>query len=311
MNIKKVCKTTLKMICDSDYRFYVTSCYGLHNKMKDKEFLEKKFKSVFHRKLDLENPQTLNEKLQWLKLYDRKSEYTKYVDKFLVRDHVKEILGEEYLIPLLGVWEKSEDIDFDQLPNQFVLKCNHNSGLGMYICKDKDSMDRNKIITDLNKGLKQDYYITAREWPYKNVPRRIIAEKYIVDESGYELKDYKFYCFNGKVKLVMINSDRMSNKSTKADYFDENYNHLDIKWGYDNAEMIPEKPEKFELMKSLAEKLAKNIPHVRIDFYQTPEGVYFGEMTFFDGSGFDAIEPIEWDYKLGSWIVLPSKKVVK
>ena len=217
------------------------------------------------------------------------------------------MIGEEHLIPLLGVWDNANDIDFDKLPDQFVLKCNHNSGTGMYICKNKNNMDCSRVISELKKGLKQDYYITAREWPYKNVPRKIIAEKYIVDESGYELKDYKFYCFNGMVKLVMINSDRMSDKSTKADYFDENYNHLDIKWGYENADKLPEKPEKFELMKALAEKLATNIPHVRVDFYQTPEAVYFGEMTFFDGSGFDRIEPIEWDYKLGSWINLPQK----
>ena len=307
MRAKKVCKSILKIICDSDYRFYIASCYGLCNRMEDREFLEKKFKAVFHRKLDLENPQTINEKLQWLKLYDRKPQYTQYVDKYLVREYVKETIGEEYLIPLLGVWDNADDIEFNKLPDQFVLKCNHNSGLGMYICKNKKTMDLKKVISELKKGLNQDYYITAREWPYKNVPRKIIAEKYIVDESGYELKDYKFYCFNGMVKLVMINSDRMSDKSTKADYFDENYNHLDLKWGYENADSIPKKPEKFELMKALAEKLATNIPHVRVDFYQTPEGVYFGEMTFYDGSGFDKIEPIEWDYKLGSWINLPQK----
>lgn len=311
MRAKKVCKSILKIVFDSDYRFYVTSCYGLHDKMEDKKFLEKKFKSAFHRELDLDDPQTFNEKLQWLKLYDRDSRYTQYVDKYLVREYVKEMIGEEYLIPLLGVWNAADDIDFDKLPDQFVLKCNHNSGLGMYICKNKKIMDYTKVISELKKGLKQDYYLTAREWPYKNVPRKIIAEKYIVDESGYELKDYKFYCFNGKVKLVMINSDRMTDKKTKANYFDENYQPLDFEWGYENADVIPEKPEKFELMKSLAEKLAANIPHVRVDFYQTPEGVYFGEMTFFDGSGFDEIKPIEWDYKIGSWIELPSKRVVE
>ena len=299
MRVKKACKSILKMICDSDYRFYITSCYGLHNKMDDREFLEKKFKSVFHRRLDLENPQTINEKIQWLKLYDRKPQ---------LREYVKGMIGEEYLIPLLGVWDNADDIEFNKLPDQFVLKCNHNSGLGMYICKNKETIDYTKVISELKKGLKQDYYLTGREWPYKNVPRKIIAEKYIVDESGYGQKYYKFYCFNGMVKLVMINSDRMTNKTTKADYFDENYNHLDIKWGYDNADSIPDKPENFELMKALAEKLAENIPHIRIDFYQTPGGVYFGEMTFFDGSGFDTIEPIEWDYKLGSWINLPKIK---
>lgn len=279
------------------------------NWLPDKIFLKAAFRARFGRKLDLNNPKTFNEKLQWLKLYDRKPEYTKMVDKYLVRDYIKEKIGEEYLIPLLGVWENPEKINFDELPMQFVLKCNHNSGLGMCICKDKNSLDINKVKAELKKGIDQNYYLTGREWPYKDVPRRIIAEKYMVDESGYELKDYKFYCFDGKVKLVMINSDRMSLEKTKANYFDENYQPLDFVWGYENAEIPPQKPEKFEEMKYLAEKLSENISHVRIDFYQTPSGIYFGEITFFDGCGFDAIEPIEWDYKIGSWLKLPMEKV--
>lgn len=279
------------------------------NWLPDKIFLKAAFRARFGRKLDLNNPKTFNEKLQWLKLYDRKPEYTKMVDKYLVRDYVKEKIGEEYLIPLLGVWENPEKINFDELPMQFVLKCNHNSGLGMCICKDKNSLDINKVKAELKNGIDQNYYLTGREWPYKDVPRRIIAEKYMVDESGYELKDYKFYCFDGKVKLVMINSDRMSLEKTKANYFDENYQPLDFVWGYENAEIPPQKPEKFEEMKYLAEKLSENISHVRIDFYQTPSGIYFGEITFFDGCGFDAIEPIEWDYKIGSWLKLPMEKV--
>lgn len=279
------------------------------NWLPDKVFLEVAFRARFGRKLNLNNPETFNEKLQWLKLYNRKPEYTKMVDKYLVRDYVKEKIGEEYLIPLLGVWDDPEKIDFNELPMQFVLKCNHNSGLGMCICKDKNSLDINKVKEELKKGINQNYYLTSREWPYKDVPRRIIAEKYMVDESGYELKDYKFYCFDGKVKLVMINSDRMSSEKTKANYFDENYQPLDFVWGYENAEIPPQKPEKFEEMKYLAEKLSEGITHVRIDFYQTPSGIYFGEITFFDGSGFDAIEPIEWDYKIGSWLKLPMEKV--
>ncbi len=279
------------------------------NWLPDKVFLEAAFRARFGRKLNLKNPETFNEKLQWLKLYNRKPEYTKMVDKYLVRDYVKEKIGEEYLIPLLGVWDDPEKIDFDELPMQFVLKCNHNSGLGMCICKDKNTLDINKVKEELKKGINQNYYLTSREWPYKDVPRRIIAEKYMVDESGYELKDYKFYCFDGRVKLVMINSDRMSSEKTKANYFDENYQPLDFVWGYENAEIPPQKPEKFEEMKYLAEKLSEGITHVRIDFYQTPSGIYFGEITFFDGSGFDAIEPIEWDYKIGSWIKLPLDKV--
>lgn len=279
------------------------------NWLPDKVFLKAAFRARFGRKLNLNNPKTFNEKLQWLKLYNRKPEYTKMVDKYLVREYVKEKIGEKYLIPLLGVWDDPEEIDFDELPMQFVLKCNHNSGIGMCICKDKNDLDISKVKEELKKGIDQNYYLTGREWPYKDVPRRVIAEKYMVDESGYELKDYKFYCFDGKVKLVMINSDRMSSEKTKANYFDENYQPLDFVWGYDNAEEPPKKPEKFEEMKYLAEILSEGIPTVRIDFYQTLDGIFFGEITFFDGSGFDAIEPIEWDYKIGSWIKLPMEKV--
>lgn len=276
--------------------------------MPDATFLKLAYKSRMGKKLNLQNPQTFNEKLQWLKLYDRKPEYTMMVDKYKVRDYIAEKLGEEYLIPLLGVWDDPNEIVFDALPSQFVLKCNHNSGLGMCICKDKSKLDIKKVKEELRKGLKQDYYLTGREWPYKDVPRKIICEKYMVDESGYELKDYKFYCLNGKVRLVMINSDRMSNEKTKADYFDEDFTHLDFTWGYENAKVTSQKPNNFEYMKELAEKLANGIPQVRVDFYQTPAGIFFGELTFFDGSGFDRFCPEEWDYKIGSLVKLPEKR---
>lgn len=262
--------------------------------------------------LHLDNPQTFNEKLQWLKLYDRKPEYTIMVDKYKARKYIKEKIGEEYLIPLLGVWDKAEDIDFDALPNQFVLKCNHNSGLGMYICKDKSKLTENQIKAirkNLAKGLKQDYYLAGREWPYKDVPRKIIAEKYMEDETG-QLRDYKFYCFNGEPKIIMINSDRETGK-TKADYFDMDFNWLDLKWGYEHALVKPLKPINFEKMKELAVVLSKNIPELRVDFYEVNNKIYFGELTFFDGSGFDKIEPKEWDKKIGDWITLPQKRELK
>lgn len=256
--------------------------------MPDEEYLKKCFKACMGEDLHLDNPKTFNEKLQWLKLYDRKPEYTMMVDKYKVREYIKEKLGEEYLIPLLGVWDKAEDIDFDKLPNQFVLKCNHNSGLGMYICKDKSKLTQKEIKVirkNLTKGLQQDYYLTGREWPYKNVPRKIIAEKYMEDETG-QLRDYKFYCFNGEPKIIMINSDREIGK-TKADYFDMDFNWIDLKWGYEHALVKPSKPINFEKMKELAVVLSKNIPELRVDFYEVNNKIYFGELTFFDGSGFD------------------------
>lgn len=297
-----------KYIINPHYRFLINAHLGKYDKMLDEEYLKKCFKACMGEDLHVDNPKTFNEKLQWLKLYDRKPEYTMMVDKYKVREYIKEKLGEEYLIPLLGVWDKAEDIDFDKLPNQFVLKCNHNSGLGMYICKDKSKLTQKEIKViqkNLTKGLQQDYYLTGREWPYKNVPRKIIAEKYMEDETG-QLRDYKFYCFNGEPKIIMINSDRELGK-TKADYFDMDFNWLDLKWGYEHAVVKPLKPTNFEKMKELAVILSKDIPELRVDFYEVDNKIYFGELTFFDGSGFDKIEPREWDKKLGDWIELPKK----
>lgn len=303
MQIIKYVKALRKYITDKNYRFLINASKGKYDSMPDKEYLEKKFYVTMGYPLDLNNPQTFNEKLQWLKLYDRKPEYTMMVDKYKVREYIKEKLGEEYLIPLLGVWDKAEDIDFDKLPNQFVLKCNHNSGLGMYICKDKSKLTQKEIKVirkNLTKGLQQDYYLTGREWPYKNVSRKIIAEKYMEDETG-QLRDYKFYCFNGEPKIIMINSDREIGK-TKADYFDMHFNWIDLKWGYEHALVKPSKPINFKKMKELAVVLSKNIPELRVDFYEVNNKIYFGELTFFDGSGFDKIEPKEWDKKIGDWI---------
>lgn len=306
MKVLKYAKALKKYIVDKNYRFLIDAGKGKYDKLSDREYLEKKFYAMLGYSLDLSNPQTFNEKLQWLKLHDRKPEYTMMVDKYKVREYIKEKLGGEYLIPLLGVWDKAEDINFDKLPNRFVLKCNHNSGLGMYICKDKSKLTENQIKAirkNLAKGLQQDYYLTGREWPYKNVPRKIIAEKYMEDETG-QLRDYKFYCFNGEPKIIMINSDREIGK-TKADYFDMDFNWLDLKWGYEHALVKPSKPINFEKMKELAVILSKDVPELRVDFYEVNNKIYFGELTFFDGSGFDKIEPKEWDEKLGDWITLP------
>lgn len=310
VKVLKYAKALKKYIADKNYRFLIDAGKGKYDKLSDREYLEKKFYAMLGYSLDLSNPQTFNEKLQWLKLYDRKPEYTMMVDKYKVREYIKEELGEEYLIPLLGVWDKAEDINFNKLPNRFVLKCNHNSGLGMYICKDKSKLTENQIKAirkNLAKGLQQDYYLTGREWPYKNVPRKIIAEKYMEDETG-QLRDYKFYCFNGEPKIIMINSDREIGK-TKADYFDMDFNWLDLKWGYEHALVKPLKPINFEKMKELAVVLSKNIPELRVDFYEVNNKIYFGELTFFDGSGFDKIEPKEWDKIFGDWIKLPKKTV--
>ncbi len=284
--------------------FSALSKKGVFNHLSDEKFIKYQFRAQLDRWPDLIEPQTMNEKLQWLKLNNRRPEYTMMVDKYLVRDFIKEKIGEEYLVPLLGIWDSPEDIDFDTLPDRFVLKCNHNSGLGMCICRDKSKLDYAKVRKELAKGLAQDYYLSGREWPYKNVPRKIIAEQYMEDEATKELRDYKFYCFNGVPKLIMINSGRGTGKTT-ADYYDMERNYLDFTWGYPHSNNEHIMPENFELMKQLAAVLSADIPHVRVDFYEANGKVYFGELTFFDGSGFDIIAPRSWDIQIGSWLTLP------
>lgn len=298
--IKSVFKEPIKLISFLDSK-------GFLNFMSDKAYLKLYYRLKFNKKLDLKNPQTFNEKLQWLKLYDRNPEYTNMVDKYEVKALVSEKIGKKYIIPTLGVWDSFEDINFDELPNQFVLKCTHDSG-GLIVCNDKAKLNIDEVRQKINKCLKHNYYYFGREWPYKNIKPRIIAEKYMEDSKTKELRDYKFFCFNGEVKLVFIATDRQSNEETKFDFFDENFKHLDFTNGHPNAFKKPEKPINFELMKKLASKLSKGIPQVRIDFYEVDKKVYFGEITFFHWSGLKPFEPEEWDLKFGKMIKLPNKK---
>jgi hypothetical protein len=280
---------------------------NVSKKLSDKKFLKLEYYACVGKKLNLDNPQTYNEKLQWLKLYDRKPEYTEMVDKYSAKKYVADRIGEEYIIPTLGAWDSFDEIDFNSLPEQFVLKCTHDSG-GLVICKDKSTFDIQKAKEKIEKSLKRDYFYVHREWPYKNVKKQIIAEKYMEDTETAELRDYKFFTFDGKVKALFIATDRQNEKEeTKFDFFDENYNHLDIRNGHPNANEIPHKPLNFELMKELAEKLSKGIPHLRVDFYEVNGKVYFGELTFSHWSGLVPFEPDEWDRTFGSWIELPEK----
>ncbi|MDU5373483.1 ATP-grasp fold amidoligase family protein [Anaerococcus vaginalis] len=306
--VNNIIKKANKYISNQEYRLRVNSKLGLYNNMDDKKFIEKMFKATMDYPLNLENPKSFNEKLQWLKLYDRNPLYTKLVDKYKVREYISEKIGEDYLIPLLGVWDDPEEIDFDSLPNKFVLKCNHNSGLGMCICTDKSKIDIKKVKNELKSGLAQNYYLNGREWPYKNVSRKIICEKYMTDETGKNLRDYKFYCFDGKPKIVGIYQDRNSDKETTGDFFDMNFEWVNLRFGMPNALNKPQKPQKFQEMIKIAEILSEGMPEVRVDLYISNNKIYFGELTFFDGGGFDKIEPLEWDYKLGSWIKLPKIK---
>lgn len=300
----------VEFIINPDYRFDILAGLGFFNRMSDRKYLEKSFEVNMGYPLNLDDPQTFNEKLQWLKLYNRKSEYTMMVDKYKVREYIANVLGEEYLIPLLGVWDDPEEIDFDALPNQFVLKCNHNSGLGMCICKDKTKLDVERVKKDLKKGLEQNYYLTGREWPYKDVPRKIIAEKYMEDHSTSELRDYKFFCFGGMAKCYKVDFDRFVKH--RANYFSADGKLMKIGEEIcppDYNKEIPV-PENLEIMKEFAEKLSVAHPFLRADFYDVDGHVYFGELTFYPASGFGKFIFDGNDELLGSWIKLPEKSEV-
>ena len=277
------------------------------NWLSDRSFLKLKYWLVMDKRLNLDNPQTFSEKLQWLKLNDRRPEYTDMVDKVKAKEYVASVLGDEFIIPTLGVWEDPEKIDFDALPDRFVIKCNHNSGTGMYICKDKSKMDVERVKKELKKGLKSDYYLLGREWPYKNVARRILAEKFIDPAPNMtDLPDYKFFCFNGEPKFCQVISNR--NTQMSIDFFDFEWKHQPFHepHNYPFADTEPQKPKNYEKMWDAAARLAKGKPFSRIDFYDIGERVYFGEITFYPTSGMGGFDPDEWDVKFGEWIKLPS-----
>ncbi len=281
---------------------------GMLKWIPDKMYLKLRYRAAFHKKLNLKNPQTYNEKLQWMKLYDRNPLYNKLVDKYDVREFIKERIGEEHLIPAYGVWDKFDDINFDELPDEFVLKCTHDSG-SVFICKDKSKIDKAWLKAKFEKALKGNQYHGGREWAYKDVKGKIVAEKFMVDESGYELKDYKFFCFDGEVKAMFIATDRgVEGEDVKFDFFDENFNHLPFKHGHENAKVTPLKPEGFEEMKEIAKVLSKGLRQVRVDLYNINGKIYFGEMTFYHHCGFVPFEPEEWDYTFGSWIDISERK---
>lgn len=305
MLIKKLNKIQ-KFLLNRDYRFLVLASRGRKGKLPPETFLKEMYRIHMGRELDLEHPVLYTEKLQWLKLYDHRSVYTRMVDKYAAKDYAAEKIGREYIIPLLGVWERVEDIDFDALPDRFVLKTTHDSG-GIVVCKDKRKLDIPAVRKKLRYYHKRDYYIRNREWPYKHVPHRIIAETYMEDAVQGELRDYKFFTFGGEPKVLYIARGRGMGGETTADFYDMEFNHLPFTIDHDMAPEPPEKPVNFELMKTLAAKLSEGTPQLRVDFYEVDGRVYFGEMTFFHCSGLERFHPEEWDRIFGEWVHLPPK----
>ncbi len=282
---------------------------GVYNNLSDQAFLEKAYRALMGRPLNLATPTAYTEKLQWLKLYDRRDIYTTMVDKAKSKEYISSILGtNEYCIETLGVWDTFDEIDISSLPEQFVLKCTHDSG-GIFICKDKSQLNLSVAKKTIESGLARSFYLRTREPQYKNIKARIIAEPYIEDEKTKELRDYKFFCFNGKARALFVATDRQKDdEPTKFDFFDMEYNHLDIVNGHPNAAIPPEKPQNFELMRKLAEKLSEGFPHIRVDFYEANGNVYIGELTLHHFSGFEPFVPEKWDYVFGEWLALPEKK---
>lgn len=274
----------------------------------DSLYLHLRYYMHTKKKLNLRNPKRFNEKLQWLKLYNRRPEYTVMVDKYLVRDYIKDKIGEQYLIPLLGAWDRVEDIDFNALPDKFVIKCNHNSGDGMYICTDKSKMDIEKVKANLKRGLEQDYYLCDREWPYKNVPRKIVAEEYLDDGSGRGINDYKVFNFNGEPYIIQVDFDRFIEH--KKNIYTTDWKLCNFSFNYpSHPEIEIPKPENLDEMLELSKKLSQGNPYMRTDFYSVNEKLYFGELTFFPATGYGKFEPDDIDFELGEKIILPNKKI--
>lgn len=262
-----------------------------------------------HKRLNLKNPQTFCEKLQWLKLYNHNPEYTIMVDKYAVKDYVANIIGSEHIIPTLGVWSRPEDIEWDKLPKRFVLKCTHDSGT-IIIVKDKTKLNKQETIKKLNYWLKRDYYLQSREWPYKNVPRRVIAEQFMdPNPNTKDLPNYNFICFNGEVKGLYIATDHnVLGDDAKYDFFDADFNHISIQQGYDNVSVMPEKPQNFEQLKNVAEQLSKGLPHVGVGLYDLGDNVFLGELAIFHMSSMAPFEPDEWYKCFDEMLKSPNEK---
>ena len=273
----------------------------------DELYLKVYYRLCIGKKLDLKHPKTFTEKLQWLKLHNTSELCTQLVDKYRVREFVKEKIGEQYLIPLLGVWEHFDDIDFDSLPNEFVLKTNHGSG-GVITCKDKSKLDKEAAKQQLEESLRKNYFWASREYPYRNVPPRIIAEKFMKGEDGNAPVDYKFFCFDGQPKVLFFASERYNDQNLppKFDYYDMQLNHLPVRSkGHENsANQLKLYPE-FEEMKRVSSILSDGFPHVRVDLYLVNGQIYFGEMTFHHDGGLVPFIPEEWDLRFGEMIKLP------
>ncbi len=287
-----------KIISNRELRLKLINCLKF---IPDKPYLKLVYWIKTGKRLNLKAPKTFCDKLNWLKLHDIHPEYTQLADKIAVRSYLKNIIGEDICLPMLGAWNHYDEIDFNQLPDRFVLKCNHDSG-SVKIIQDKSSMDHVQLKAFYESRLKQNPYILGREYPYKNVQPMLYAEEYMVPNGFKDINDYKFFCFNGKPRIMFVATER--NTDCKFDFYDMDFNHLNIENIHPHSEHAITRPKMFEEMKVLAAKLSQNMRFVRIDLYEIGNKIYFGEFTFFHAGGFWPMYPEEWEYKLGDMIHL-------
>lgn len=300
-----------KLLRDPKRIVYVYGIRGGFRCLSDSAYLKLLYRCSLRKPLDLKNPKTFNEKLQWLKLYNRKPEYTRMVDKCEAKKYVAEKIGEEYIIPTLGVWDRFEDIDFDSLPDQFVLKCTHDSG-GLVIVRDKEKLDKAAAQKKIEKSLKKNYYYSGREWPYKDVKPRILAEQYLDEQTGTGLHDYKFYCFHGEPRLLYLSEGLEDHTTAKISFVTLDWEFAEFgRSDFAPFKELPPKPENFQQMIQLAKKLSAGNPFLRVDLYSVQGKVYFSELTFTPCSGHMPFDPENWDGILGEWIRLPDNEEKK
>lgn len=311
MNIKQKIKTLVDVIKNRPHTilgilFGKISKIGIFNKLSDRTYISIQYYLMIGKKLNLSKPITFNEKLQWLKLNNRELIYTNMVDKYKVREIIKHKIGEKYLIPLIGIYLSPYDIDFNKLPDKFVIKCNHDSG-SVFICTDKTKIDFCKIQKKLVKNMKKNHFWWSREWPYKNIEPKVIIEKYMKDDNNENLPVYKFLCFNGEPKVIQVIQDDKKENET-IDYFDIEWNLLNLRQDYPNSINHYKKPQQLKEMIGIAKKLSEKIPFVRVDLYLVNGKVYFSEFTMFSDAGVARFYPYDWDEKLGEWINLEYTK---
>lgn len=298
----------LKQLCKNPYRlFSFLAMRGLFNWLPDKPYLKLLYRSQMGKKLDLENPKTFNEKLQWLKIYDRKPEYVQMVDKYEAKKYVAERIGEKYIIPTLGVWDRFEDIDFDALPDQFVLKCTHDSG-GLVICRDKTNLDKAAAKEKIEQSLRKNYYHRCREWPYKDVQPRILAEQYMEETTAgcvEGLTDYKFYCFDGEPRFLYVSKGLEDHSTARISFLELDWSFSPfVRSDYKPFDELPAKPKNYEAMLDVAKKLSSGIAFLRVDLYEIAGKIYFSELTFSPCGGMIPFGPESWDLELGKMVTV-------